>query len=146
MNGQTHATVIPRMEHFRAYNDAEMLIQKHPHPAFDRVLGAGYRMEFRVGPDKYMPDEMSLDVRVLEGSAHVATANLTDSDGGTYCQNVEVASAHRRRGIATAIYVLAELIFEKTLFRYWTADQHSSAVDAFWAQPNRPFGGKRQET
>ena len=94
----------------------------------------------------HMADETNLDVRVLEDSVHIATANLTDSDGGTYCQNVEVASAHRRRGIATAIYVLAELIFQKPLCRYWTADQHSSAADAFWAQPNRPFGGAQQET
>jgi len=88
-----------------------------------------------------MSDETRLDVKVLKGSVRIATANVTDSDSGTYCQNVEVARAHQRRGIATAMYVLAELIFQKTLLRYWTSDQHSSAADAFWAQPNRPFSG-----
>jgi ribosomal protein S18 acetylase RimI-like enzyme len=146
MNGQQRETIIQCMEHPRTDKDAETLIQIHPHAAFDRVLGAGYRIEFRVGPDEYMPDETRLDVKVLKGSVRIATANVTDSDSGTYCQNVEVARAHQRRGIATAMYVLAELIFQKTLLRYWTADQHSSAADAFWAQPNRPFGGTQKET
>ena len=45
MNGQQHETIIQCMDHSRTYKDAETLIQILPHAAFDRVLGAGYRID-----------------------------------------------------------------------------------------------------
>jgi GNAT superfamily N-acetyltransferase len=57
------------------------------------------------------------------------------------CREVFVDPAHRRRGLANAMYVEAERIGGGPLTPF--ADQKPEGV-AFWAQPGRPFGIRRR--
>jgi hypothetical protein len=79
----------------------------------------------------------------------IGEANFTDDGSFAFPQNVRVAPAYQRQGIATAIYVFAEKILEKPLYDFWADDPaQTSEAKALWAQPNRPFGdmSKRQGT
>jgi hypothetical protein len=83
--------------------------------------------------------DTSLVVEVRDDRGLVAKADFSANDYEAWSQNVEVAGRFRRRGIATALYVFAELFFGKTLYNFWP-DKQTDAARALWAQPNRPFG------
>jgi hypothetical protein len=52
-------------------------------------------------------------------------------------QKLWVRVEHRRNGIATAMYVLAELATGAVMVK---ATEQTSAAKAFWARAGRPFG------
>lgn len=57
-----------------------------------------------------------------------------------HIMEAEVYTAHRRKGIATAVYSLME---EHTgVFVHQESDQQSDEAKALWTQPGRAFGKK----
>lgn len=86
---------------------------------------------------------------VLHGTAGDIKLIATDPNGtviadlfagdinGKVEASVEVHPQWRRKGIATALYKLAERVKGKSLT---PSLPHSPDAEAFWKQPNRPFG------
>src|SRR5579872_1954647 len=111
----------------------------HLHPALGRVLGQGYEIAYHIEHEgKHFS---CLAVRVSYQGQVVAEADFTDDGRDAYCQNVKVREGDRRKGIATAAYVLAEKILGKLLYDFWGGDdKQSAAAKALWSQPGRPFG------
>ncbi len=56
------------------------------------------------------------------------------------CFNVEVEWGHRRRGLATTIYVLAERVTGRTMENALDGIDQTEDGRALWHQPERPFG------
>lgn len=63
----------------------------------------------------------------------------TDGDPKYYPMygNVKIDPAHRRKGLASAMYAMAEKIHGKTIE---PEHEHTSFAEAMWRQPNRGFG------
>jgi len=122
-------------------HSAAELISTNPHDVFTSITIMGYSMEYSQLKDP-MPSLVDLDIRVLKDDLIVAQANFSDAETvGAYCQNVEVDKEHQRKKLATAMYLLAELIYSKPLFNFWSGDHcQSEAAKAMWANPKRPFG------
>src|SRR5258708_5988981 len=115
------------------------VIDQNPHPTFDRVIGAGYVIQFLV--EQEVEPFRDLQVQVMHQGKVVATASFTDDGESAHCQNVVVMPEHHRKGIATAVYVFAERLFRRKLYNFWKGDPvQTAAAKALWAQPNRPFG------
>lgn len=113
------------------------------HPRKD-VFGAFARGRYRV---EYRPpqDECGhTDVRVLLGGEQVAGGDFSVDGPVAWCGNVAVVEGHRRRGLASAMYVFAEALLWKPLIDYWAdvgpEDWQSNDARALWVQPDRPFG------
>lgn len=124
--------------------DGAEVIAQHAHPCLERITQQGYRLLYRFEESPIEIEGMrDLTIFTAQGGETVATADLTDDEMARafYVQNVSVQPAHRRRGLANAIYVFAEKLVGKTLYNFWTGDNHQSPeARALWAQPNRPFG------
>lgn len=73
------------------------------------------------------------------GHAEVYHHGLPQDPGGTkmMVSNVLVEPAHRRRGVASAMYQLAEKLSGKKLHPY---PEQKAPGKKLWAQPERPFG------
>lgn len=67
----------------------------------------------------------------------VGTAVFDTHENRLYPLSVNVSAAHRRKGLATAMYQFAE---KKTGLAIGPSPEQSSAGKALWEQPNRPFG------
>lgn len=53
--------------------------------------------------------------------------------------NIKIHEPHRRKGLATAMYAMAEKIHGRKI---QPADAHTSYAEGLWNQPNRSFGPK----
>lgn len=71
------------------------------------------------------------------GDAHAGYVEFVHQRGKLRACNLEVATAFRRQGLATAMYVFAET---HTGMRAVPHDDQSADGQAFWAQNKRPFG------
>jgi GNAT superfamily N-acetyltransferase len=121
--------------------DGNDYIGQRPHPAFAALIP--FVVRYVIEED--VKNFLELTIYVNDGEVRIAEANFSDDCGGTFCQNVLVQPPYQRRGIATALYVLAESLFGKTLSNsLWDESDQSKAARALWAQPNRPFGSPKQ--
>lgn len=116
--------------------------------AIERITTRGYTILFEMvdddssnDPDEFMIKNDMLFVTVTCGSEVVAEAEFSDDGETFFCENVRVQQAHRRKGIATAMYVKAEEVNHKTLENYWDGtDTQTEEARMLWENPNRPFG------
>ena len=134
------------MDQVAIHEATEELIASTPHALFTRIAALGYRLDHHHsdGPSSALRD---LIVRVFESDCIVAEADFSDDGFAAHCQNVRVEEGHRRRGLATAMYLLAERVFGKPLWDFWRGDGcQSDAAKAMWAQPDRPFGQPVEST
>ena len=116
--------------------DATELLVWHPHQAF-RVL-TPYSVSY-TNADEHISREVVIEVRDRE--LLLARANFSGQEELAWCQNVTVNSSYRRRGIATALYVLAEVIYGQPLYNFWP-DEQTEAARGLWSQADRPFGSR----
>lgn len=125
----------------RAFEAGSELFRLHPHVAFGRICQCGYEVWYRIENDEGYPAARVLIVQISLQDQVVAKADFTDDGFTAYCQHVRVEPTHQRRGLATATYVFAEIVFGKPLSNHWASEPHQSeAAKAMWANPNRPFG------
>jgi GGDEF domain-containing protein len=106
-----------------------------------RVVGSvgGAQIEY-VPRDTRNPYDMP-KFRAVEpdGSVVGELSVLVEGDSGVGA--VEVSPTHRRKGVATGLYVAAERELGVTLK---PEISHTAAAAALWAQPNRPFGNRTE--
>lgn len=115
----------------------EALIKSAPHAAFSRIAVLGYTLQH----EQFSQELVALIVSVFLADQRVANAEFANDERHAYCQNVNVEEGHQRRGLATAMYLLAELVLEKQLSNYWNGHPWQSvAAKAMWANPDRAFG------
>lgn len=92
-------------------------------------------------PFGYNDFEECLSVRVIliSESSCIAEAQflINHKDKTVKPLEIGVNEDHRRRGIATNMYILAEA---KTGYKMIPSDDASVDAESFWKQPNRPFG------
>ena len=116
-------------------------------PAFTKVAGVGIEFEYQF--ERHTRSIRDLLIRATHSGKVVAEANFTDDEGShppsVIPQNISVESEFRRKGIATAIYVLAEKIIGKTLTAFWDETEQTPDSRGFWAQPRRPFGNQKRD-
>jgi hypothetical protein len=93
------------------FEDGSTVIWQHPHPAFDKIIGRGYAVAYRL--EQEGGSLKDLVVRALHGDRVVGEADFSDYTLGAHCQNVSVDPGHQRQGIASALYVFAETVFGK---------------------------------
>lgn len=126
------------------FSEGSVIIQENPSPYFDRVLARGYRFVYRFechGDLRPSLHKMrDLQVAVVYRGEQVARADFMDDGEDFTPQNIAVDPLHRRMGIGTAVYIFAEKCVGKRLSNLWGDGDQSSDSNAFWAQPNRPFG------
>ena len=115
---------------------ASQIIEQNPHSAFDRVSGFVVVYEL----DEEIPGWFSLKVQVKQADRIIGWGEFTSDPDYAHSQNVAVDAEFRRRGIATAMYVLAEKVFGKPLTPLWDGNENSVDAKALWKQPKRPFG------
>jgi hypothetical protein len=127
------------------YEDGSPIIGQNPHPAFDKIRAGGYSIEYWMESDPDTPagspaELRELCVTVRHGGEPLATANFADrrNSAGARVGTSEVHADHRHRGLANAMYVFAEMVFQKPLIDY--GHDQTDDARALWAQPNRPFG------
>jgi GNAT superfamily N-acetyltransferase len=122
--------------------DGDVVIEEDPCAAFERITAAGYRLRYRLEQDHGSFAE--LIVQAIKGEAVVGQADFIDDGSHAHCRDVAVDSKHRRKGLATAIYVFAEKLFGRGLTDFW-ADSPMRSPDAakLWSHPKRPFGAFR---
>lgn len=111
-------------------------------PAFTKVAGIGIDFEYQFDP--HTRSIRDILIRAMHAGNVVAEANFTDDNGShppsLIPQNVRVEAGFQRKGIATAIYVLAEKIIGKPLTGFWDEGEQTPDSRGLWAQPGRPFG------
>ena len=122
------------------HETTEALLASAPDAVFTRIAASGYTLVHRrsAGSKSALGD---LVVQVLAADRIVAEADFSDDGFAAHCQNVRVEEGHRRRGLATGMYLLAERVFGKPLWDFWKGEGwQSDAAKAMWAQADRPFG------
>lgn len=126
--------------------DATPILLVDPCRAFVKASAQGYSFW-------YEREDRELRVRVMHEGKEVAHAEPKISLCGTMalCDDIDVITGHKRRGLGTSMYVLAERVLGVVLENAWDRNDHSwpgrkqsEEAAALWAQPNRPFG-KRQK-
>ncbi len=126
------------------HEPTEAIISADPHPAFERVAAVGYRLDHHHAEGS-MAALHAITIRALADGRVVAVATFQDDGSACHCQDVRVDDAHQRRGLATAMYLLAERVLRKPLFDFWDGHKwQSPAAKAMWANPDRPFGKPHQ--
>jgi GNAT superfamily N-acetyltransferase len=127
---------------------ATEIIRANPHPLFDKLAERGYELWYlkRDDEDDIGPG-FALEVEVRHRGNTIGVANF-DYEGpqAAWCRNVRVEPAHRRQGLANAMYVFAENALQRTLIDHWgplTDTSQSEEGRALWTQLNRPFGNPR---
>lgn len=110
------------------YTPGERVIAAHPHPAIRRVIDQGYAFEYLVL--RQSQTDSRLVTRASYRGAEVAFAAFTDrvSAPGLKGRAVFVDSAHRRRGLSTALRVFAEAVAGKPLVNVWGTDDTDEGV------------------
>ncbi len=117
------------------------LVRLYPHAVFERLYSQGYEIWYMIQTVEQCPNMRNLSVEVRHGELIVASADFDDDSRSSHCQNVLVEAAHRRKGIAKALYVFAEKVLGKRLWNLWDGSSiQSEEAKAMWANPNRPFG------
>lgn len=117
--------------------DAKDYYKCDPHPCFASL--DPFEIEHHDQSDEW---GRSIHLTVRDATAIIAAADFTATNSLAWPQNVNVAEPYRRRGIASALYRLAENIFGKVLVDRWH-EQRSDDAKKLWANPNRPFGFPR---
>jgi hypothetical protein len=128
------------------------------HPHVRPVVALGYRFLYSLPLTgaKICPEARTwFWIAALDPSgAVVAGASFFQYEPNPhFCDRVEVLAEHRRRGLATALYVLAELKTGRPLDNFWKKQEKvweektgrqinflTEEGNRFWNQPNRPFG------
>ena len=115
------------------------LFALNPHPAFERLVRRGCAISFLI--EQRFETFRELEISVTCDGAVIASANFSEDETGPYCQNCNVDPTYRRQGIATAVYIFAEIVFGRHLYDFWRGNSFQSKnAKALWSQPNRPFG------
>ena len=108
-----------------------------------RVTSKGYIFKYnQLNGDGFGFD---LEIGVFLNKIQIAYAQFADNEIDVHCQNIDVEKEHRRQGIATATYLIAEHLLRKTIYDQWKHDRIKRPglfkdSEAFWNQKNRPFG------
>lgn len=110
------------------------------HPNIDKIYKNGFTIFYK-SDDIEGYKRMDFEAR-LENEI-VAQAFFVMSDEKLHCNDVEVSEDHRRKGIATSLYVAAENIFQMPVSNMWDGYESQEKMGrALWKQPNRPFGNE----
>lgn len=119
------------------YEPSDAIVNEYPHPVFERIYRNAYRLPHGWGGYK----GNSLYVKAYLVKIETGEANFDDAGYGIYCQNITIGDEYLRNGLANAMYVLAEIVYRKTLFDFWGGDKKQSTLaKLLWAQKDRPFG------
>jgi GNAT superfamily N-acetyltransferase len=107
--------------------------------AIARVEDAGYTLDGAFAEDALPARELFVDASYR--GTRVGTAHFSDHGSYAFCQNIEIAEHHQKRGLGSAMYVLAEQLIGKQLQNVWANDtRQSQAAKALWDSASRPFG------
>ena len=119
----------------------ELFSEDTNNPYIGRVYNHGYEIYFNLDDSG---EFHQLDIEVKKNTEVVAEGFFVCERENFHGNDVEVNSDHRRKGIATAMYVTAEKIMGKTLVNYWdeSGESQTEMGQVFWGQKNRPFGKK----
>ena len=122
-----------------SFHDGTAVIGATAHSAFARIRTHDYRIVYRV--EESSGSVRDLAVKALHDGVPVAAAVFSDDGIYAHCQHIHVLSSHRRRGLATALYLFAERIFGRSLANFWAGRSvQTAAARALWGQEGRPFG------
>jgi hypothetical protein len=101
------------------------------HPAVQRVVEQGYRIEysFREGPP-------FLDLDAWHGRRRVGWTTACFNKGEMYLETIHTVEDLQHRGIATALMICA---VQLTACKPRKAANQTEDGRALWAQPNRPW-------
>jgi hypothetical protein len=112
-------------------------------PSITRVTEQGYVLSWNSKPRGDRPWR-EVQVSVQWQGGHVASADFLDDSVFALLRAIQVAEAHRRRGLATAMCVLAERVLKRALCVMWGEGpfdlKQTADARAFWERPDRPFG------
>lgn len=102
-------------------------------PLMNDVRAAGYAFWF-----KRRDGKPYLDLRATHGSdmAGIATFHMLDGSKQIQVETIHTVESHRRRGVATAFYVVAQRL---TGFSVKAAVNQTDEGRLLWAQENRPW-------
>lgn len=131
----------------RKMRSAIDIIAQHPNKVFERIERSGYDLQYG-GPEPLLvrkPGEQVDLVLAQEMLIESRRAGLLVGQAQFVMRDAFYASAfdtrieaeHKRQGLATAMYVLAEIILNRLLLP--SAWLSPDAIN-FWNAPNRPFG------
>jgi GNAT superfamily N-acetyltransferase len=124
--------------------DVQEVLGDNPHIAVKRVFCHGYKIYFRREPNEFNQGPLYIEVRF--NNVTIGKADFQDDTYSCHCDNIEVQEEHRRKGIATALYVLVELLYKESICNFWGNDSsniQTASARALWSQENRPFGHKK---
>jgi hypothetical protein len=101
-------------------------------PTVQKAVAQGYEIRY-----SYQPDAFRLDFQLLHGGQAVGQAVFTvmPSQQVVQAELADVQPEHRRRGLASAIYVCAEKITGCTLI---PGANQTEDGKAFWDRLHRP--------
>lgn len=117
-------------------------------PHIQKVLRQGYALLYYLYPEEEEAGVRfaELTVRAVDDADErvaILNAKVIPEHQWIEVKNVEVDEGHRRKGIATALYVFAEALTGLPLRPSRDYSAMSFDAKAFWDQPDRPFGPKK---
>jgi len=130
--------------------DGSGIIAANPHKDFAKITDCGYSIWFAV--EQLTTVARTYTVSVRHQGADVATATFSEMEFNATIspQHIEVAVEHRRKGVATAVYLFVEIVADKILENLWDPDRstdrqssdlsQSLGARGMWAKKDRPFG------
>jgi hypothetical protein len=118
---------------------AAEIVSTNCHDAIARITEQGYEIFYMIESNQLHQGRLLAEVRMR--GALVATAEFQDDGSSCHCDVIDICDACRRKGIASALYVFAELIYKKQICNHWANDSmQTDLAKALWSQRNRPFG------
>ena len=95
------------------FMSASDIIQSNPHPAFTRVMEAGFELWYQIEDDE-------LTIKATSSGDHIGEADFAEADRTADIQNILVRRNSRQGGMGTAICVLAVKLLGKPLRNIWS--------------------------
>ena len=124
-----------------AGTDATPVLRRNPCAAFAKAAAAGYTFDYQLEDDETILAVFASLGEDVVGTAYFRMWANDGEDPALYCFNVEVELGHRRRGLATTMYVLAERVAGRALENILEGIDQTDDGYALWHQRGRPFGG-----
>lgn len=103
------------------FMSASDIIQSNPHPAFARVMEAGFELWYQIEDDE-------LTIKATSSGDHIGKANFAKADRTVDIQNILVRRNSRQGGVGAAICVLAVRLLGKPLRNMWNDSEITEAA------------------
>jgi GNAT superfamily N-acetyltransferase len=127
---------IQQKEHLLSQLDDAPSVETKRAKAIEKVEQEGYKFEIKKDE---LSDDFGVVVKDSEGK-EIGSAILRKEDGSFKAhpfEQIKVDAAHRRKGIASAMYAFAE---QETGLKAKPSDSQTMMGKSLWEQNDRPFG------